>query len=128
MESTFCVYILRSETDPTKMYCGYTNNIQRRIRQHNGEIKGGGKYTSANRPWKIAAIIHTTSKSESLKVEYCTKAKNYKSQKGMPTECPVRRRVWLMKSSMSMHNIPEDKVTFFDEELKAAFLDASNSN
>jgi len=31
----YVVYILRSETDPTKMYCGSTNNIKRRLRQHN---------------------------------------------------------------------------------------------
>ena len=48
---TWVVYVLRSVTNSNLMYCGMTNNLRRRLRQHNGLIKGGGKYTSANRPW-----------------------------------------------------------------------------
>ena len=28
-------------------YCGITNRLDRRIRQHNGDIKGGAKYTTS---------------------------------------------------------------------------------
>lgn len=38
-------YILGNNID-SKTYVGYTNNPQRRIRQHNGLIKGGAKYTT----------------------------------------------------------------------------------
>ena len=31
-----------------KTYLGITNNLKRRLRQHNREIKGGSKYTSMN--------------------------------------------------------------------------------
>jgi predicted GIY-YIG superfamily endonuclease len=37
-------YILFNDVN-NKTYVGYTTNLQRRIRQHNGEIKGGAKYT-----------------------------------------------------------------------------------
>lgn len=42
------VYIVRC-ADGT-LYTGKTTNLQRRIRQHNGEIRNGAKYTRARRP------------------------------------------------------------------------------
>jgi putative endonuclease len=46
MENEFYkVYVLFNSN---KTYVGSTNNLQKRIRQHNGEIKGGAKYTTRN--------------------------------------------------------------------------------
>lgn len=33
-------------------YCGITTNLERRLKQHNGELKGGAKYTRSRRPCK----------------------------------------------------------------------------
>lgn len=49
-------YLLQSTTCP-RTYFGYTTNIQRRLRQHNGEIKGGAKKTQQGRPWTLVAHI-----------------------------------------------------------------------
>lgn len=38
-------------------YCGYTINFSRRIRQHNGEIKGGAKATSRSNCWQFMFLI-----------------------------------------------------------------------
>ena len=48
-------YILCSDIGNTT-YNGYTNNITRRLRQHNGEIKGGAAATR-NKKWHYIAII-----------------------------------------------------------------------
>lgn len=32
-------------------YIGKTNDLRRRLRQHNGEIAGGARYTRKGRPW-----------------------------------------------------------------------------
>lgn len=50
-------YILYNELN-NLTYNGYTNNLQRRIRQHNGEIKGGAKYTTRRKVgWKYLAYV-----------------------------------------------------------------------
>jgi structure-specific endonuclease subunit SLX1 len=38
-------------------YIGFTDNPLKRIRQHNGLIKGGAKKTSKKRPWKLVLVI-----------------------------------------------------------------------
>lgn len=40
----FCCYALENGRT-NKSYTGQTNNFERRIRQHNGELKGGARYT-----------------------------------------------------------------------------------
>lgn len=49
------VYILQ-EINGKRTYVGYTNNLERRLRQHNGEIKGGAKYTRG-RKWEFMGYI-----------------------------------------------------------------------
>ena len=59
-----CVYILvESKAGSLKVasatYVGYTTNPEHRLRQHNGEIKGGAKKTAfGGRQWKIAAVVY----------------------------------------------------------------------
>lgn len=53
----FC-YILRCLSDGHKelTYNGSTNNLIRRLRQHNGEISGGAKATRG-KTWEIYAVL-----------------------------------------------------------------------
>jgi len=49
-------YILKNDKNNT--YCGYTTNPKRRIRQHNGEIVGGAKYTKSHgNNWEFMVLI-----------------------------------------------------------------------
>tara|TARA_Y100001958_G_C21246981_1_gene577843 strand:- start:3577 stop:3966 length:390 start_codon:yes stop_codon:yes gene_type:complete len=50
----YLVYILKSDK---YSYVGMTNNFERRIRQHNKEIKGGARYTSKRENWYPICII-----------------------------------------------------------------------
>jgi len=49
----FGCYLLTSQATGAAnyTYIGFTVNPPRRIRQHNGEIKGGAHRTKRNRPW-----------------------------------------------------------------------------
>lgn len=56
MHSYVC-YCLQSTTT-SKTYVGVTNNLTRRLRQHNGELKGGARYTtSSGGPWVLAMLV-----------------------------------------------------------------------
>lgn len=55
MHSYVC-YCLQS-VNTSKTYVGVTNNLERRLRQHNGELKGGAKYTSTGGPWVLAILV-----------------------------------------------------------------------
>lgn len=56
----FC-YILKNNYEPHKniTYNGSTNNLRRRIRQHNGIITGGAKLTKkyGDQSWEIYALV-----------------------------------------------------------------------
>lgn len=57
-KSKYYCYIIRS-TNPyfsNSTYNGSTNNLFRRLRQHNGEIVGGAKATRNKGPWTYIAI------------------------------------------------------------------------
>lgn len=48
IQGPFTCYILR-HSKSRATYTGQTNNFKRRLRQHNGEIKGGARYTKMKR-------------------------------------------------------------------------------
>ncbi|KAJ4970629.1 hypothetical protein NE237_003728 [Protea cynaroides] len=55
--SSWFVYLILSTNAPIKTYVGVTNNFSRRLKQHNGELKGGAKASRAGRPWICACLI-----------------------------------------------------------------------
>lgn len=52
----FAVYLLQSTTG-RGTYVGFTTDPRRRLRQHNGNIKGGAKRT-AGRSWRMCLVLH----------------------------------------------------------------------
>ncbi len=55
----FYCYLLKSKNERylNDTYIGFTDNPLHRIRQHNGEIKGGAKQTSRKRPWSLELVV-----------------------------------------------------------------------
>jgi predicted GIY-YIG superfamily endonuclease len=67
--SVLCVYVLRNAAGRT--YIGFTNAPSRRLRQHNGDIKGGARKTRLGRPWDMLLFVHGfTSKVSALQFEW----------------------------------------------------------
>jgi len=52
----YVCYCLESSTT-AKTYVGVTNNLKRRLRQHNRELQGGAKYTSTGGPWILSILV-----------------------------------------------------------------------
>jgi predicted GIY-YIG superfamily endonuclease len=48
-------YLLANERGRT--YAGSTNDMRRRLRQHNGELVGGARSTHARGPWRVVALV-----------------------------------------------------------------------
>ena len=68
----FC-YILSSLNEKyfNSTYIGFTDNPLHRIRQHNGEIKGGAKFTKRRRPWQLILVVSNfPNKIAALKFEW----------------------------------------------------------
>lgn len=69
------VYILQSLTN-NRFYLGSTDNLERRIKQHN---EGKAKYTSLTKPFKLVFSQEYPTLVEARKIEY--KLKRLKSRK-----------------------------------------------
>lgn len=78
--------------DSRRTYVGATKHMARRIRQHNGIIKGGAKYTRRGRPWTIAfQVSGFRSWREVLQFEWRFKHIRRKRRRGK-YESPLARR------------------------------------
>ena len=66
-QKNWLIYIL--ECGDGSFYCGITNNLEKRLKQHKGEIKGGAKYTRSHWPCKLVYEEKSTSRSEALQRE-----------------------------------------------------------
>jgi len=73
-EKNYIVYLLHNSENPCT-YIGSTNNPSRRIRQHNGELVGGARYTHRNKPeidsekWQYYGYIPYLDKHMALSIE-----------------------------------------------------------
>ena len=77
-EKIWTIYIL--ECGDKTLYCGITNNIENRLKQHNGEIKGGAKYTRSRQPLELVYQESAISRSEALKREIVIKKMTRKAK------------------------------------------------
>lgn len=79
LNGRFWVYVIQSQAPrfdkkgrprPGFFYVGMTTDPARRLRQHNGELVGGGKYTAKHRPFVARALYGPyETRSEALKAE-----------------------------------------------------------
>ena len=86
--NNYCVYLLIN-TSNKYTYLGITNNSIRRIRQHNGIIKGGARYTGSKKgdgEWKYYLKIHNLTKSEALSMERTAKNLRRRAKGNTPLE------------------------------------------
>ena len=66
----YYLYILKSEKDG-RFYTGVTNNLERRITEHN---KGNSKYYKTRGPFQLVYFEEYSTRSEAMKREYHLKS------------------------------------------------------
>ena len=71
LPKNWVVYLLRCADN--SLYCGISNNLSKRIKQHNGELKGGAKYTKSRMPCELVFSQNMADKSNALKREITIK-------------------------------------------------------
>ena len=72
------VYLLLSNSIDLirRSYVGITTDVNRRLKQHNGELVGGAKSTRINRPYEVAYVIdNINNRSIASKIEHDIKQK-----------------------------------------------------
>ena len=60
------VYILRSDTDPSRHYVGVTTDVDERLQCHN---YGPSGHTVANRPWSVVASLEFPTENDAVRFE-----------------------------------------------------------
>ncbi|MEA3405494.1 MAG: GIY-YIG nuclease family protein [Pseudomonadota bacterium] len=70
-DQAWSVYLLRC-ADNT-LYCGITTDLKKRLKQHNGELVGGAKYTKVRQPCELVYAESSDDRSSASKREYAIK-------------------------------------------------------
>ncbi|MDA1316984.1 MAG: GIY-YIG nuclease family protein [bacterium] len=76
---SYTVYILHCADG--SYYTGITTDMERRLKEHNGEIKGGAKYTRDRKPVTLAYSEECSNRSSATKREYEIKHLNREKKK-----------------------------------------------
>jgi predicted GIY-YIG superfamily endonuclease len=76
MELTYFVYILRSLTDATKTYVGFTTRLETRIEEHNS---GSQTYSRRYAPWEMVTYVAFPSRDLALGFEKYLKSASGKA-------------------------------------------------
>ena len=74
----YWVYIIQSEKTG-RFYCGQTNNLAKRLSQHNDRTNSFTKTTYRDKgPWRLVSKIECSSRGEALKLERKIKKRGIK--------------------------------------------------
>jgi len=105
MENKWVFYLIYNENNT---YAGVSNNYERRLRQHNQEIKGGAKYTTSKSPnWKHICIIEGfQDKIQAMQFEWAIKHVHPRNAGGIENrikklETTLWKEKWTSKSPLS---------------------------
>lgn len=101
----FYVYFIESTNGST--YIGATVDLDKRIRQHNKELKGGATATSIKvnqgEVWSYVCYVENfPSWNEALKFEWRWKQISRQLQRSNPTQKPLEKRLEALKKLLEL--------------------------
>ena len=75
-------------------YIGITDNLERRIKQHNGYLKGGAKATKKSQDWMYYIIVSGFNcKSETCSFEWLWKHQKNKYDRWTKTSSGIKKKL-----------------------------------
>lgn len=77
----FFVYMLRCSDN--SLYTGMTQNVENRLRMHNGEKPGGAHYTRSRRPVHLVYLESCESQKEAMRRERAIKKLSKKRKEAL---------------------------------------------
>lgn len=120
------VYVLVSTPRPMRTYCGSTNNLAKRLRQHNGELVGGAVATKTDRPWTLAALVTgfgtgPEAKSACLRFEWFSKVGHCPKPLLHGIRTGPERRSFLLQRAATLLRAPLPlKIEYFCPSMRPA--------
>jgi len=107
---SFLIYIIYSFSNKSnRTYVGYTNNINKRLRQHNGICKGGAKYTRG-RNWQILCTLEGfDNKRHAMQLEWALHRKYPSINNKDRLYCRLKRLNYYLNEEKWTKNAPESK-------------------
>lgn len=104
MTNEYVCYVIRL-SGGKRTYCGVTNNLKRRLRQHNGEISGGARYTTTHGPgWSVYFVVRGfVSHRDCLRFEWKMK---HTRVNGMSSLSPCARRDCVLQRVLASKPLP----------------------
>ncbi len=114
---SYYVYFIQSTNGST--YIGATVDIDKRIRQHNKEIKGGATATSIKvsqgEAWTYVCYVENfPTWNEALKFEWRWKQISRQIQKSNPRQNPTDKRLQALKTLLELDR-PTSKALLYSE-------------
>lgn len=109
--SYFC-YILKSLNPAytNRTYTGITNNLTKRLRQHNGELSGGARCTKMIQPLNYFILFTSLTKSEALSIERTI----HNLKKKHKLYCGLSGSLLLIPYLIEKNLITKDNIIIFD--------------
>jgi hypothetical protein len=105
-ENNYLIYLLKN-TINNCTYVGITNNLKRRIRQHNGELVGGAKYTKNKKQdgeWIVYGTINGLGKRQALSLEKKIQIRSRKTKGPNPIERRLNCIAKLLEEEYPQYN------------------------
>lgn len=117
----FYVYFIQSSNGST--YIGATVDLDKRIRQHNKEIKGGATATSIKvnngEVWSYVCYVENfPSWNEALKFEWRWKQISRQIQKFNPSQKPIERRLEALDKLLNFERSTSKAMAYSEWDLK----------
>ena len=111
----WCLYMLTNPTQ-TRTYVGITVHFPRRLRQHNGELKGGANATRGRGPWRPVFRIEGLPKTFAYQLEWAVhRLGRRRRPKGLS---PVAKRFYqvfrvvLSREKVTKNAVPTNEVPY----------------